>query len=96
MAMESPTFAKNAKSKYGRRARPLNKFGDWCMQRSITGPVLDQTLGVGKNHSYRYIVPLDHPRFAVPRPAVMSKIVALTEGAIQPNDFYAPAAEAAA
>jgi hypothetical protein len=75
-------------AKYGRAARPLNAFGQWCQVRSLIGQALDQALGVGTNTSYHYIRPLDHPRYSVPPAQVMAKIYALTRGAIQPNDFY--------
>ena len=74
--------------KYRRRARPLNKFGQWAEAHDLNGPALDQALNVSRNHSYAYTVALDHPKFSVPRPLVMARIVALTDGAIQPNDFY--------
>lgn len=86
LSVKKPKSGSN--TKYSRANRPLNRFGKWCAEKGVTGPALDRLLGVGKNQSYHYIVPLDHDRFAIPRPAVMARIVELTDGQVQPNDFY--------
>lgn len=82
--------------KYGRAARPLNVFGQWCAAQGLDGSDLDRALGVGTNTSYHYIRPLDHPRFNVPPAPVMARIFALTKGKIGPEAFYDVAAWRAA
>lgn len=45
----------------------------------------------------RHTLPLDDPEFVVPKPERMSKIVAATNGEVQPNGFFGlpPSADAA-
>jgi hypothetical protein len=90
-AVKNTIEAKNTNppGKYGRHRRPMNAFGRWCLANGWSGEALDRELGVGRQSGYRYTLPLDHPRFMVPRPPVMARIVAMTAGAITPNDFYA-------
>lgn len=88
-AVENTIEAKNTnRPKYGRHRRPVNAFGRWCIEHGLVGETLDEALGVGRQHGYRYTLPLDHPRFSIPRKLTMERIVALTGGAITPNDFY--------
>lgn len=36
----------------------------------------------------RWCLPLEHPQSMIPSPQFMLRIVDLTGGAVQPNDFY--------
>jgi transcriptional regulator with XRE-family HTH domain len=36
----------------------------------------------------RWCLPLEHPQSMIPSPAFMTRIMEVTGGAVQPNDFY--------
>lgn len=56
---------------------------EWIEKNEKTIKEVADTLGVSEMNVYRYIAGSN-----IPRPENMAKIVELTGGEVQPNDFY--------
>lgn len=54
----------------------------WRRDQKMTLDQLGAALGVTPEAAGRYC------RGRIPRPAIMERVFAVTEGAVQPNDFY--------
>lgn len=80
----------NKTTKYSRNGpnRAVNYFGRWCLDHGFDTRDIAVGLGCTPGQAWQYIVPLDHARFTVPRPAMMERIFAWTGGAIEPQRFY--------
>lgn len=63
---------------------------EYLDRREITIPVFAERIGVSVQAVHRYVT-----GERTPRPEVMKRIAAVTQGDVEPNDFYTPSPEAA-
>jgi hypothetical protein len=69
---------------------PRPKLAIWMFLRGLSPKDGATALGVGPETVRRYCLPFGAPLRVVPRDPVMSKIVAWTDGSVEPGDFYEP------
>lgn len=67
----------------------------WRVQREITFADLAELLGVAETTAWAYCLPRDHKRAMAPRQRLMTKIIEVTEGAVDVTSFFAGARAAA-
>jgi len=66
----------------------LNKLEDYRTRNKITYKQLANTLEIHERTARRHCKPLGDLDFHLPIQKTMEKIIMITEGYVQPNDFY--------
>ena len=66
----------------------LNKLEDYRTRNKITYKQLAGTLEIHERTARRHCRPLGDLDFHLPIQKTMVKIIMITEGFVQPNDFY--------
>ena len=66
----------------------LNKLEDYRTRNKITYKQLADTLEIHERTARRHCKPLGDMDFHLPIQKTMVKIIMITEGYVQPNDFY--------
>jgi hypothetical protein len=66
----------------------LNKLEDYRTRNKITYKQLADTLEIHERTARRHCKPLGDLDFHLPIQKTMVKIIMITEGYVQPNDFY--------
>jgi len=66
----------------------LNKLEDYRTRNKITYKQLANTLEIHERTARRHCKPLGDLDFHLPIQKTMVKIIMITEGYVQPNDFY--------
>tara|TARA_R100000234_G_C4973121_1_gene167240 strand:+ start:372 stop:605 length:234 start_codon:yes stop_codon:yes gene_type:complete len=66
----------------------LNKLEDYRKRNNFTYKMLAQKLDVSVRTAIRHCRPLGATGFHLPQQKTMERIIILTEGYVQPNDFY--------
>ena len=69
---------------------PIMRLCQWMTEQGVTARQLQRLLGLGSHNSvYRYLrVERGEPGGQVPESRVMRRLIALTGGAVTPNDFH--------
>jgi len=63
-------------------------FAQWCRRRRMKTIRVVTALGRHTNTVYRYLRAPGTTGHSVPKSTDMKNIYAMTEGAVEPNDFY--------
>jgi hypothetical protein len=74
----------------------LPKFASWCFQRRLKLREIAAAIDCSAEHARCIQLEFGNPKRRTPDEALMNRIVAWTQGEIQPGDFYPTPGVAAA